>query len=361
MDLMDFGWKEPSFPAPPDGAHWAPARVIEQQKGVYRVMSTSGERWAEVIGRLLFDAPSRMSLPVVGDWVWIQSADPDGETLIHGVWPRRNCLSRLSVGRDKTLGEEEPLAANVDVMLIVTSLNKEFKASRLERYGTLAWKNDIRPVVLLNKADLCDDVGSFVAETEEALPGVAVRTISAKTGEGLDQLGDLLAPRSTAILLGSSGVGKSTIVNRLMDRAVRETSDIRSDDDRGRHTTTTRSLLRLPSGALLIDSPGLREVSFAPTAEGIDRAFTDIGALAAQCRFSDCRHQQEPACAVQEALRTGALPERRFLSYQKLLQEQAHLERKTDKAAALKQKGREKDLSRRIKDVYKHRDKRSPR
>jgi ribosome biogenesis GTPase len=357
VDLIDFGWKGPSFPPPPQGKpDCSPARVVEEQKGGYYVASTAGELWAETAGRLRFDASSRAGLPVVGDWVWIHPSQPGRTALIHGILPRTNCLSRLGLGRDKAAGDEEPLAANVDVMLIVTALNKEFKASRLERYGTLAWENGIQPVVLLNKADLCGDAGPFVAETRAALPGAVVLTLSALKGDGVEKLSDVLAPRSTAILLGSSGVGKSTLINTLMDLPVQDTGEARADDDRGRHTTTTRSLLRLPSGALLIDTPGLREVAFAQSADGIGKTFADIEELSVNCRFHDCSHGHEPGCAVQEALRAGRLSERRHLNYQKLLKEQAHLKSKTDTTAALKQKADEKKLSRRIKTYFKQKD-----
>jgi ribosome biogenesis GTPase len=360
MDLKEFGWKEPSLPTPPaDKPSCALGRVVEEHKSSYKVITEAGELSADAAGRLYFEATSRTSLPVVGDWVWIDPPPPGGLALIHGILPRKNCLSRLGAGRDNAAGDEEPLAANIDAMFIVTSLNKEYNASRLERYGTLAWENGIQPVALLNKADLCEDTAHYVTATQEALPGAAVLTISALTGFGLEKLAGLLSPGSTAVLLGSSGVGKSTLINKLMNRRVQETLEVRADDDKGRHATTSRSLIRLPSGMLLIDSPGLREVAFAQSSEGLGTTFTDIHELSSRCRFHDCAHSQEPGCAVQEALRTGTLSTRRFENYQKLLREQAYLKTKSDKAAALAEKEHDKEISRLIKAHYKTEDKSS--
>ena len=357
IDLNDFGWHGPSFPSSPqESPGWALARVMEEHKNGYFVVSSSGELRAETAGRLFHEASSRMNLPVVGDWVWIHPSWPGELALIHGILPRTNCLSRLGVGRDKSAGEEEPLAANVDVMLIVTSLNKEFNASRLERYGSLAGKNGVQAAVLLNKADLCEDVAPFLAEAQKALPGAAVLTISARTGSGMEQLSTVLKPRMTAVLLGSSGVGKSTLINKLMNRSVQATLEISAEGDLGRHATTSRSLMRLPSGVLLIDSPGLREVASIESADGLEKTFSDIEELSARCRFHDCTHQHEPGCAVLEARRTGELSERRYGNYQKLVREQAFLK---SKAKAIDQKRREhrKNISRLIKEHYKYKDK----
>ncbi|HRY28565.1 MAG TPA: ribosome small subunit-dependent GTPase A [Elusimicrobiota bacterium] len=354
MDLKKFGWTEESFPPPPqDKPYCAPARVVEEQKGGYYVVAATGELWAEVAGRLFYEASSRLHLPVVGDWVWIHPALPDTLSLIHGILPRKNGLSRLGMGRDAATGEEQPLAANVDTMLIVTSLNKEFNPSRLERYGTLAGQNGIRPVVILNKADICDDPRPYVTAAREALPGAAVLTVSAATGLGMETLSELLTPGSTGVLLGSSGVGKSTLINRLLQEAVQDTMEIRADDHRGRHATTTRSLFRLPSGALLIDSPGLREVGLPQTGQGLPSTFSDIEQLSANCRYRNCSHAREPGCAVQEARRLGNLSERRYLNYLKLLKERAFIKRKTDKGAAREHKKYEKRISRLIKEYFK--------
>jgi ribosome biogenesis GTPase / thiamine phosphate phosphatase len=236
------------------------------------------------------------------------------------------------------------LAANVDVVLIVSSVNQELNLRRLERYLTLAWESGARPVLVLTKSDLSDDVPAALAEVESVAFGAPVHAISSVTGEGLDEVRAYLRPGVTAALLGSSGVGKSTLVNTLAGEELLETREIR-DDGKGRHTTTRRELVQLPGGGLVIDTPGMREVQLWIAEEGLEEAFEDVTELFGRCRFSDCAHQSEPGCAVKEALANGTLSPERWESYLKLQRELEHLERRLDKRAASEQRKRWRSLS----------------
>jgi ribosome biogenesis GTPase len=293
-------------------------RVVSAHTHVYRVLTEAGEMLAEVSGRLRHEAAGPRDFPAVGDWVVLQARPEGGRAVIHGILPRRSRFSRKVAG---SATEEQVVAANVDSVFLVAGLDGDFSPRRLERALVLAWESGARPVVVLNKADL--GVGEERRrEAAAAAPGVPVHAVSARTGDGLGALEAYLGSGQTVALLGSSGVGKSTLVNRLLGGGVQPTAEVRAGDDRGRHTTTHRELIVLPGSGMIVDTPGLREIQLWGGEEGLGEAFTDVGDLAAACRFRDCRHEGEPGCAVLEALSEGRLAAERLASYRKLGAEQ---------------------------------------
>jgi ribosome biogenesis GTPase len=297
-----------------------PGRVSVQHRGAWLVATEEGDDLVAITGRLRHEAPPG-ELPVVGDWVALR----DG--LIDAVLPRASKFSRKTPWTEIS---EQVLVANVDIAFLVMGLDeRDFNIRRLERYLTTAWEGGTTPVIVLNKADLALDLDGQIAEIEGVAFGVPVHAISAETGEGVEELLPHLVGGRTAALLGSSGVGKSTIINRLLGEERFETRDVRSDG-RGRHTTTHRELVAIPGGGVIIDTPGLRQLQLWETDGGLDQTFVDIADLIAQCRFSDCEHRTEPGCAVKAALADGTLPRERWDSYLKLQRELAHLERKLD-------------------------------
>jgi ribosome biogenesis GTPase / thiamine phosphate phosphatase len=299
-----------------------PARVVAEHRGGYYVRSELGDRLAQARGRLR-DDELWGGMPAVGDWVVVCDATGDGFA-IEALLPRRTKVSRKTPWLK---AEEHILVANVDTVVLVTGLDQDFNPRRLERYLTAAWDSGADPVIVLTKLDVCDDPGK-VAEAESVAVGVPVHPVSNVTGEGIDAVRQLLEPAKTFVLLGSSGTGKSTLANRLAGRTVMETGDLRNDG-RGRHTTRHRQLLVMPGGAILIDTPGLRELQIW---EGdIDSAFADIAELASQCRFNDCAHSTEPDCAVREALETGELDEGRWANYVKLQRELRSIEARSSR------------------------------
>ncbi len=300
-----------------------PARVVVAHTRVLRVRGAEGERFAEASGGLRRAARAPQDRPAVGDWVALRLRPGAGRALVDVVLPRRTAFVRRAAA---DLTGQQVLAANVDTVFLVMGLDRDYNPRRIERALVLAWESGADPVVLLNKADLCDDVAARRAEIEAAAPGVPVRVIAAKEGEGLEALSPWLERGRTVALLGSSGVGKSTIVNRLLGEERQRTREVRESDQRGRHTTTHRELVALPTGGLLLDTPGLRELQLWATEEGLATAFEDLEALAPRCRFRDCAHQSEPGCAVRAAVEAGELPEKRLASYLKLRAELRSLE-----------------------------------
>jgi ribosome biogenesis GTPase len=259
----------------------------------------------------------------VGDWVALETRVAEGRATIHAVLPRRSAFVRKAAGAAR---EVQVLAANIDTAFLVMGLDSDFNPRRLERALVLAWESGATPVVLLNKADLCPDLGERQRTAEWADPGVPVHALSARRGQGLEALERYLQPGRTVALLGSSGAGKSTIANRLLGEERLRTAEVRPHDQRGRHTTSHRELFALPGGALLIDTPGLRELQLWATEEGLADAFEDVDRLARSCRFRDCRHRGEPGCAVTAAVESGELSEERLRSHHKLAAELHHLE-----------------------------------
>ena len=305
-----------------------PGRVTVEHRGLYAVRTEAGDIWADLAGKLRHDALGRGDLPAVGDWLALHLREGDRAT-IHAVLPRRTKISRKV---NLAEAEEQVLAANVDTVFLVSSLNRDLNIRRLERYLATAWESGAQPAIVLNKADLCpiEDRAALVADVEAIAFGVPVHTVSAATAEGVDELEPYATAGRTVVLLGSSGVGKSSLINRLIGEERLATREIRAADGRGRHTTTHRELIGLPRGGLVIDTPGLRELQLWESSDGMSETFGDVEQLANECRFSDCEHETEPGCAVREAIRSGTLPRERLESYRKLQRELARLERRRD-------------------------------
>jgi len=275
----------------------------------------------------------------------------DATAVIQEVLPRRSKFVRKMAGKKV---EEQVIATNVDTALLVSALDGDFNPRRVERYLAQCWESGARPVIVLNKADVCEDALVKAVEMERVAIGTEVCVVSAKTGQGFGELEEFLRPGSTLVLLGSSGVGKSAIANRLLGQMVQEVQPVRESDSRGRHTTTSRELFALPGGALLMDTPGLREMQLWDAEQGVAQTFADIDALATQCRFGDCRHEGEPGCAVQAALSAGTLDPARLENRRKLLREQEFLRRKMDPEARAEHHQRIKQLMRGVREMYRH-------
>ena len=330
--LGTYGWsgRTEALFAAHAAAGLVPARVLVEHRGSYVVATADGEGDAEVSGRFRHEAVTGEDYPAVGDWVAMTSPRENGRAVIQAVLPRASRFARPA--RGDTAGAQV-VAANVDVVFVVAALDHDFNLRRLERYVALAWSSGAEPVIILNKADSCDDVPGRVADASIVAPGVPIRAVSALGGEGIEALVPLLEPGRTVALLGSSGVGKSTLTNALVGWERQLTNAVREDDQRGRHTTTVRELIVTPSGALLIDSPGMRSVGMWEIEEGLGDAFSDVERFAAECRFSDCTHGMEPGCAVKAAISNGELSAERLASRDRLARESAAFARRADPIA----------------------------
>jgi ribosome biogenesis GTPase / thiamine phosphate phosphatase len=338
MRLEELGWDdrlEAQFASWRDKPGVQPGRVAIEFNHNYRVYIDGDEIEAVAAGRLKHHALSRADLPAVGDWVAVRKRPGEDRGTIQAILPRRSKFSRRAAGN---VTDEQVVAANVDVVFVVMSLDRDFSVRRLERYLLLARESGSSPAVLLTKPDLSDDVAAAVADVKTIAGDLPVHVLSPKLNEGVDQVRVYLTPGRTGALLGSSGVGKSTIINRLLGEDVLKTREVRPEDSKGRHTTMHRELVKLPGGGLIVDTPGMRELQLWEAPEGMREAFDDIEALAPQCYFSDCRHREEPRCAVKAAVEEGRVPAARYESYLKLQDELAHLATQQDERARIEEK-----------------------
>ena len=309
MSIKDYGF---DFYTEKDSIITTPARIIAVHKGRFGIVSDFGEGYAVLKGREYYHDGE--SFPTVGDFVLIEHNN-DGDSRIIKTLERRTYFSR----RDPDKGRgEQAVAANFDYVFIMQSMNHDFNPKRLERYLTVARQSKAEPVVVLTKADLTDDYLPYILEASSVAQGVKLCIVSSKTGYGMNELQPYMQKGKTLVFLGSSGVGKSSLVNALAGENIMDVNGIREDDSKGRHTTTHRQLIMLNNGVMIIDTPGMRELGMWDISEGLNEAFSDIEALAQCCRFRDCRHENEPGCAVHEAIRNGELDERRFESYKKI-------------------------------------------
>lgn len=352
MELATLGWTDffqPHF-EPHAAAGLCAGRVVTGHRGGWSVVGAAGEMPAEVSGRFRYLAKAPGDFPAVGDWVAMEFFPAENKALIHAVLPRRTKISRASAGG---VTDEQVLAANVDEVFLVSSLGGEVNARRIERFLAQAWESGAQPVVVLTKADLCEDVTTAVRAVEAIAGDAPVHAVCALTGRGLRQLRPRLRRAMTVALLGPSGVGKSTLINHLYGDEVLPTLPVREEDQKGRHTTTVREMIQLPSGALVIDTPGLRELGLWEGAEGVGAAFDDVESLAAGCRFTDCRHEAEPGCAVRQAVEDGNLDTGRLEGFHKLRREQAQFERRHNARAAAEERRRIKSATRSLRDFHR--------
>jgi ribosome biogenesis GTPase len=349
-DLTALGWSdffEHAFQPYRERGHF-PGRVVLEERGAYRLYTEQGELKAGVRGKLRFDSESAADFPAVGDWVAISTRERDGLAQIQAVLPRRSKFSRKAAGANS---EEQVVAANVDTVFLVQGLDHDFNLRRLERYLVAAFESNAAPVVILSKLDLCADVEQKILAAESVAPGTPVHAISSVSGQGLEALDQYVLPGVTVAFLGSSGAGKSTLINRIVGEEVQKTAEVREHDSRGRHTTTHRELLVLKTGGLLIDTPGMRELQLWDAGGSLGEAFSDVQAISAACYFTNCRHQNEPGCAVREALADGMLDASRYESYVKLEKELEYLDSRMDTRLHLKRKSREKKIHRAFRTI----------
>jgi ribosome biogenesis GTPase len=348
--LEDLGWNATlaDAHAEHDLSGRVPARVVAEDRGSYRVLGPAGEQRAAVTGRFRFETNDPADYPAVGDWVAVE-AGLTGDTIIHAVLPRRSALIRQAAGRRT---EAQVVGANLDVVFVVASLNGDLNLRRLERYVAVAWESGAEPVVLLSKADLTDDVEAILAGVSAIAAGASVLIVSSFDGRGVDAVRARIGPGRTAAFVGSSGVGKSTLLNKLAGEERARVSEIREGDARGRHTTIRRQIHLLPEGGLVLDTPGMRELALWD-GDGLEQSFAEIDGLAAACRFGDCAHDAEPGCAVGAAIAAGTLAVERLESWRKLQREARHHERQVNVLARNEERRKWKAIS---KSVGKHMD-----
>lgn len=351
-NLIKYGWNdyfEAQF-AEFSSDSLLPARVSLEHRNYYELYTELGELTAEKSGKLFYISESSTDLPAVGDWVVIKPIEKEKKAVITAVLPRRSKFSRKKAG---ITTEEQIVAANVDCVFVMSSLNQDLNLRRIDRYLTLAWDNNIKPVIILSKADLCPEMYERLVEVENYFPATETHVISAIKGAGVEELNKYFEGNSTVACLGSSGVGKSTLINMLLNQQKMHVSEIGHYKDKGKHITTHRELVLVPGGGLIIDTPGMREIQIWEGGEGLSELFDDIEAIALECKFTDCRHESEPGCAIKEAIRRGKITRERFKSYKKLLGEINYFERKQNVKAQLAEKKKWKKISVEAKKISK--------
>ncbi len=343
MNLEWLGWnsffsKNLSSPLP---VELTVGRVAVEHKDTYILYTEFGEVSAQVTGKMRHRSTERADLPAVGDWVIVSIRGEENRATIQEILPRKSKFSRKTAGG---LTQEQIIATNVDTVFIVSGLDLDFNLRRIERYLLLVWDSGANPVIILNKADLCNEVEQRRDEVEAVALGVPIVVLSAIENQGLDALIPYLGIGQTVALIGSSGVGKSTLTNQLSGQVIQEVQSVRKGDHRGRHTTTKRELIILPNGGLLMDTPGMREIQLWMGSESLQETFADVKTLAQLCQFRNCQHEKEPGCAVQQALLDGTLDAQRFRNYKKLQQELDYISRKQDQKAYLAEKEKWKKI-----------------
>ncbi|MBT2677831.1 ribosome small subunit-dependent GTPase A [Bacillus sp. ISL-35] len=330
---------------------YKPGRVALEHKHSYRVWLEDGEYLCTLSGKLTYEANGRDDLPAVGDWVAVKTSPGEVWGTIRGILPRKSKFSRKAAGQ---VTEEQIVAANIDTVFIVNSLNDDLNLRRIERYLLLAWESGSNPVIILSKADLENELEAKIELVSGVAIGVPVIPVSVLEGTGIEQLKRYLTPGQTVALIGSSGVGKSSLVNYFTGYEKQLVQEIRDSDDKGKHTTTHREMVLLPGGAVLIDTPGMREIQLWTVEEGIGESFADVDQFAEECKFRDCTHGNEPGCAVRSAIDEGRLDENRLASYKKLQKELAYIDRKMDKKAQAEEKRHWKNINKEIRQKTKY-------
>ncbi len=354
--LKQLGWDqawEKAF-APFDEKGWYPGRIAVEGKGQYVVLSEQGEMTGIVAGKLLHTSYSAADLPKVGDWVALTYMPDEDKAVINAVAPRRTKISRKTAGREI---EEQILVTNVDLAFVVHAMDRTFNARLLERHIMTVLEGGSKPIVVLNKEDLCEDIPATVAAAERSAAGVEVVVVSALTGGHINELARHIHPGETVVFIGSSGVGKSSLINRLYGEEVQHTIEVRESDSKGRHTTTAREMIVLPNGALVIDTPGTREFHVWFAGEGMVGAFPEVEELAIRCHFRNCSHTVEKRCAVLGAVADGSLPAGRYQGYLKLQRELKHLELSQSTRATVDRKNRDKVIHKALKKLHRIKEK----
>lgn len=356
MNLEDYGWNkvlQEEF----DGiseSDLTPARVSIRNKNNYLLLTENGEVTGELSGKMLYEIEDGLvegGFPCVGDWVAVRLFPDEGKAIIQKLLSRQSKFSRKEAGI-KTV--EQVIAANIDTVFLMMSLNKDFNLRRLERYIVLANESNVNSVIVLSKADLCDEADKMKQDVLSVSKDIPVHIVSSLTGDGLDELKQYFEDNKTVSVMGSSGVGKSTLINTLVGKERMKVDNITEYKDKGTHTTTHRELVLLPTGGLIIDTPGMREIQLWEGERGVEKAFEEIEALIENCKFSDCSHTNEPGCAIIEALETGELDEVRYNSYLKLKREAKYFERKNNKKEMITEKKKWKAITKSMRKFNKY-------